>query len=149
MVVEVGNLEPIRSLHGLAPFYFSPRTTIMIYLAIKLFPIRIRGNIPVRPMVAMLYQRTSPTPNIPTQVISFGNIALDNRVVNFFINLGVPGALITGVGRHGAPPCNAPNLPIYQLPIPAAEIFHLSPAVLPSNAFNLDLWQVQDRVLNP
>ncbi len=94
----------------------------------------------------MLYQRTSQTSNIPTRVISFGNALLHNRVVNFFINIGVPGANISGVGRHISPPCNTSNIPMYQLPIPAAEIF---PSILPAIMLNLYLWEVQDRILNP
>jgi hypothetical protein len=145
VVVEVGYIESIHSLHGLAPFYLSPHTTIMIYLAIKLYSHHQDGT---RAMVVMLYQRSSPTPNLPTKVISFGNEPLHNSVVDFFINtVGIPGTLITGVGRHGAPPCNAPNLPTYQLPIPAAEIFHRTPTILPSVMFELDLWKVQRRVL--
>jgi hypothetical protein len=148
MVLEVGNLESLRSLHGLAPFYLSQRTPIMIYLAIKLYPPRAQQP-RVRPMVAMLYRRTSQTPFIPTRVISFGNAPLHNRVVNFFTNLGVPNANFTGVGIQGAPPCNAANIPMYQLPISAAELFHRTPRILPAVNFHLDLWQVQDRVLNP
>ncbi|CAB4390998.1 unnamed protein product [Rhizophagus irregularis] len=142
MVLEVGYSESIRSLHRWAPFYMSGRTTIMIYLAIKIYP----SN---NAMVAMLYQRTSPTPNIPTIVISFGIAPINNRVVNFFANIGVPGANIIGVGRQGAPPCNTSNIPTYQLHIPAVELFHRTPSILPSINFNLDLWKVQDRVLNP
>ncbi|CAG8624699.1 3885_t:CDS:2, partial [Paraglomus brasilianum] len=40
LVVEVGNSESVPSLHDLSTGYFSPRTTIQIYLAIKMFPIR-------------------------------------------------------------------------------------------------------------
>jgi hypothetical protein len=97
----------------------------------------------------MLYQRSSQTPNIPTRVISFGNTTLDNRVVNFFLNIGVPDANITGVGRPDAPPCNTSNIPTYQLHILAAEIFNRTPFILPSINFDLDLWEIQDRVLNP
>ncbi|RGB25792.1 hypothetical protein C1646_771271 [Rhizophagus diaphanus] len=141
MVLEVGYSESIRSLHRWAPFYISGRTTIMIYLAIKIYPSNA--------MVAMLYQRTSQTPNIPTIVISFGWAPIHNRVVNFFVNIGVPGVNITGFGRPGAPPCNTANIPTYQLHIPAVEIFHRTPSILPSINFDLDLWKVQDRVLNP
>jgi len=128
MVVEVGYSESIRSLHRWAPFYLSRHTTIMIYLAIKIYPSNT--------MVAMLYQRTSQTPNIPTIVILFGMRPIHNRVVNFFLNMG---ANITGIGRLGAPTCNAPNIPTYQLHIPAVEIFHHIPFILPSINFDLDL----------
>ncbi|CAB4436456.1 unnamed protein product [Rhizophagus irregularis] len=145
MVIEVGYRESPRSLHGLAPFYLSPRTTIMIYLAIKIYP--VRTHYPGRkPMVAMLYQRSSQTHNIPTRMISFGNAPLDNRVVNYFLGIGVN---VTGVGIPGAPPCNTPNIPTYQLQIPAAEIFNRTPFILPTINFDLDLWEIQDRVLRP
>jgi Uma2 family endonuclease len=144
LVLEVGNTESISSLHGLAPFYLSPRTTIMIYLAIKLYSPRQDGT---RAMVVMLYQRSSPTPNIPTRVISFGDAPIHTTAMNFFTNtVRIPGASVTGFGRFGAPPCNAPNLPMYQLQIPAAEIFHRSPTTLPSLTFDLDLWEVKDSV---
>ncbi|CAB5394807.1 unnamed protein product [Rhizophagus irregularis] len=151
MVVEVGYIESIQSLHELAPFYLSQYTTITIYLAIKLYPSHTHqpGEPGVSPMVAMLYQRTSQTPYIPTRIISFGDAPLHNSTVDFFINMGVPSANFTGFGRHGAPPCNAPNLPVYQLPIPADEIFYRTPSILPDIVFNLDLWEVLDRIVNP
>ncbi|CAG8649511.1 uncharacterized protein OCT59_007715 [Rhizophagus irregularis] len=151
MVVEVGYIESIQSLHELAPFYLSQYTTIMIYLAIKLYPSHTHqsGEPGVSPMVAMLYQRTSQTPYIPTRIISFGDAPLHNSTVDLFINMGVPSANFTGFGRQGAPPCNAFNLPVYQLPIPADEIFHRTPSILPDIVFNLDLWKVLDRIINP
>ena len=63
--------------------------------------------------------------------------------------MDVPHVNIIGVGRHGAPPCNAPNIPTYQLPIPASEIFNGTPNVPPAITFNLDLWEVQDKIFNP
>ena len=59
--------------------------------------------------------------------------------MNFLVNIGIPGTNITGVERHGAPLCNTSNISIYQLSIPAAEIFHRTPAILPCIVFNLDL----------
>ena len=50
LVVEVGNSESVPSLHDLSTGYFSPRTTIQIYLAIKMFPIRQDGT---RAMLAL------------------------------------------------------------------------------------------------
>ncbi|CAG8620027.1 11142_t:CDS:2 [Ambispora gerdemannii] len=40
LVVEIGNTESLNSLHELTAKYFSQRTTIQIYLAIKLYPTR-------------------------------------------------------------------------------------------------------------
>jgi len=131
MVLEVGYFESIHSLHRWTPFYMFRYTTIMIYLAIKIYPSNT--------IVAMLYQRTSQTPNILTIVISFGTRPIHNRVVNFFLNMDVSGANITGVGRLGALTCNTPNILTYQLHIPAVEIFHHIPFILPSINFDLDL----------
>lgn len=146
MVLEVGYSESIHSLHEWAPFYLSQHTTIMIYLAIKIYPLHAQQP-GVRPMVAMLYQRKSQAPNIPTRVISFGNAPLYTAVINFLTNtISVSDANITGIRRHGAPPCNTSNIPTYQLPIPATELFHQTPFIFPSVNFNLDLWQVQRRI---
>ncbi|CAB4423053.1 unnamed protein product [Rhizophagus irregularis] len=138
MVLEVGNFKPLNSLHALVPFYLSQQITIMFYLAIKLYPSYAQQ--PGRPMVAILYQRTSQTPNILTRVISFGNRPLHNKIVNYFVNNGVPDTNITGIGRHDTPPCNAPNILTHQLSIPAAaEIFHHTPTILSSINFNVNL----------
>src|ERR1051325_141665 len=56
MVVEVGLSQSICNLHELIPIYFSRRTTIMIVLAIKIYP-PLQSN--AIPMEAMLYLRTS------------------------------------------------------------------------------------------
>ena len=66
-----------------------------------------------------LMVRTSPTQNLPTRVISFGNTPLHTRVVNFFVNM----VFLVLISLD----LLAPNLQIYQLPIPAAEIFHRTP----------------------
>ncbi|RUS20625.1 hypothetical protein BC937DRAFT_94758 [Endogone sp. FLAS-F59071] len=52
------------------------------------------------------------------------------------------GASITGVGRYGVPACDAAGIPIYQLNLPAAELFNGAPTGIPAAAvagFNLDL----------
>ncbi|CAG8501786.1 20108_t:CDS:1 [Racocetra fulgida] len=120
-VVEVGNGESTHSLHNLSTGYFSPRTTIQIYLAIKLFPIRNDGT---RAMLALRYLRTNPNPTVPDTVISFGTAPLSHHTIDFLLNsVNVSSANVTGVG-FSTNACNAPGISNYQLHIPAAEIFN-------------------------
>jgi len=44
IVLEVDNSDSIPSLHDPSTSYFYPRTSIQIYLVIKLFPIRQDGT---------------------------------------------------------------------------------------------------------
>ncbi|GBC10450.1 hypothetical protein RclHR1_09640001 [Rhizophagus clarus] len=146
MVIEVGLGQSIRNLHELTPIYFSRRTTIMIFLLIKIYPVRQNGT---RAMVAMLYLRTSPTPNVPVTAISFGNARLNNSVVRYVQN--TVGTNVTGF-VIGAPPCNGPNIPNYLLNIPANALFNGAPGGIPNglaNGINIDLWEIQDLILNP
>ncbi|CAG8723066.1 23373_t:CDS:1 [Racocetra persica] len=146
MVVEVGNSESTTSLHNLSTGYFSPRTTIQIYLAIKLFPIRNDGT---RAMLALRYLRTNPNPTVPDIVISFGTAPLNYNTINFLLNsVGVSSANLTGVG-FSTNVCNAPGISNYQLHIPAAEIFNGVHGGIPAgtvNGFYLDLWELQNIV---
>lgn len=147
MVAEVGLSQSIRNLHELAQVYFSRRITITIFLVIKMFPIRHLQN-GRRAMVAMLYLRTSPTPNVPVTVISFGNAQLNNLVVEYIQN--TIGANVTGFVT-GAPPCNGPNIPNYRLNIPANALFVGAPGGIPNgmaNGINIDLWEIQDLIIN-
>ncbi|GBC42299.2 hypothetical protein GLOIN_2v1715383 [Rhizophagus irregularis DAOM 181602=DAOM 197198] len=128
--------ESALSSHGTAAATLPPTSLFDQEISLHLeliYP--VRTHYPGRkPMVAMLYQRSGQTPNIPTRMISFGNAPLDNRVVNYFLGIGVN---VTGVGILGAPPCNTPNIPTYQLQIPAAEIFNRTPFILPTINFDL------------
>ncbi|CAG8672041.1 11807_t:CDS:1 [Acaulospora morrowiae] len=148
MVVEVGNSESLPSLHSLSTYYFSPRTTIQIYLAIKLFPIHQDGT---RAMLALHYLRTNQNKMMPDVVISFGTAPLHHSTMDFLLNdVGVPSVKITGVGFTETT-CNAPGITNYQLHIPAVELFSGSPSGVPVRAINgfyLDLWKLQDVVLN-
>jgi len=146
MVVEVGFSESLVSLHELAAEYFSPRPTIRIYLAIKLFSLRQNGTMA---MLALLYFRNNPIPTMPVIVRSFGTAPLHQNTITYVASIGV--AHITGVGTPGAPACNAGGIPQYVLNIPAAEIFAGSPGGIPpgaANGLNLDLWLIQSEVLN-
>ncbi|CAG8760707.1 10841_t:CDS:2, partial [Racocetra persica] len=146
MVVEVGNSESTPSLHNLSTGYFSPRTTIQIYLAIKLFPIRNDGT---RAMLALRYLRTNSNPTVPDTVISFGTAPLNHNTIDFLLNsVGVSSASLTGVG-FSTNVCNAPGISNYQLHTPAAEIFNGVHGGIPAgtvNGFYLDLWELQNIV---
>ncbi|GBB92081.1 hypothetical protein RclHR1_01960031 [Rhizophagus clarus] len=145
VVMEVGLSEGVNSLHTLARSYFSVRTDIQIYLAIKIYSRRRNGT---RAMVAFLYQRSN-FDGRPILVKSFGTAPLRWNTLRFFRNMDVPNQAITGVGRT-APPCNGPNIPDYQINIPSNEIFRGSPVGIPPNlvvGFNLDLYRLQRAAL--
>ena len=140
LVVEVGNSESVPSLHDLSTGYFSPQTTIQIYLAIKIFPIRQDGT---RAMLALRYLRTNQINTVPDIIISFGTAPLHPNTIGFLMNIGVPLANIVGVNTSG--------IPIYQLHIPAIELFNGAFGGIPAGAVNgvyLDLWELQNIVLN-
>ncbi|RGB39848.1 hypothetical protein C1646_688893 [Rhizophagus diaphanus] len=151
MIVEVGYAQSFPDLHRTASLYFDPQTTIQIVLCIKIFTVRADNTIA---LTASLYLRTSPTPLIPTRVISFGTADIDTNIVNYINSIGVlPGNLI-GVGftdpnnnNNNYPPCNAANIPTYLLNIPGPELFNGVPANLRpvgfAAGFNLDLWELQ------
>ncbi|RHZ52760.1 hypothetical protein Glove_457g83 [Diversispora epigaea] len=148
LVVEVGNSESIPSLHDLSTGYFSPQTTIQIYIAIKIFPTRHDGT---RAMLALRYLRTNQNNTVPDIIISFGTGHLHHNTIAFLTNrAGVRLANITGVG-FSAIACNAPRIPNYQLHIFAIELFNGAFGGIPAGAVNgffLDLWELQDIVLN-
>ncbi|CAG8591799.1 12386_t:CDS:1 [Acaulospora morrowiae] len=147
LVVEVGNSESVPSLHDLSTGFFSPRTTIRIYLAIKMFPIRQDGT---RAMLALRYLRTNQINTVPDIIISFGTAPLHNNTIRFLANIGVPLDNIVGVG-FSETTCNASGISIYQLHIPAIELFKDAFGGIPAGAVNgfcLDLWELQNIVLN-
>ncbi|RUP47967.1 hypothetical protein BC936DRAFT_145125 [Jimgerdemannia flammicorona] len=148
MVVEIANTQSIGSLHALAESYLSPRTTIRVYLGIKLFRPRENGT---TAMLVLMYQRSSPTPTILTIAVSFGTAPIHNRTVPFLHQHGVLDAVITGVGRHGAPACDGLGIPVYQLNIPAVELYNGVPGGAPAaavNGYDLDLWRIQQAALD-
>ena len=64
--------------------------------------------------------------------------------------MGVPLVNIIGV-RFSATACNDHGILIYQLHIPAVELFNGAFGGIPvgaANGFYLDLWELQDIVLN-
>lgn len=93
MVVEVSYSQSLPDLHQTATFYFSPRTTIQIVLIVnKIFGVRVdpNTNTSTIALVSALYLRTSPTPLIPTSVVSFGTADLDPNTMNYiFLSIWV------------------------------------------------------------
>ncbi|RIA81971.1 hypothetical protein C1645_809828 [Glomus cerebriforme] len=120
MVVKGGFSRSIHNLHNLELIHFSQRTTILIFLIIKIFPAHHCQH-GTRVMVAMLYLRTNAAPKMPVSVISFGNAQLNNLVVRFIQN--TEGTKITDFITE-APPCNSLNIPNYILNIPANALFN-------------------------
>ncbi|RUP49241.1 hypothetical protein BC936DRAFT_142986 [Jimgerdemannia flammicorona] len=147
MVVEVGVNQSHKSLYRAAAHYFSPRTTIQIYLAIKIFPRRQNGT---RAMVALRFLRTNPNPTRPDIVKSFGTAPIPRQMKDYLQAKHVPDAAITGLRRPGDPACNAAGIALYQMNFPAALLFNGDPAGVPgalAAGFNLDLWIVQAAAL--
>jgi hypothetical protein len=170
---EVGFSQSLPDLHRKAALYFGPRITIQIVLAIKIFGVRTDSNTNTSTiaLIAALYLRTSATPLIPTSVISFGTADPDTNTVNNIINqMGVPPGSFIGVWRpdpnknyNNFPPCNAANLPDYQMNVPGPELFNgipinrlpagfpIAPNTPPTGfaaGFNLDLWEIQEVIRN-
>ncbi|GBB89479.1 hypothetical protein RclHR1_16180005 [Rhizophagus clarus] len=157
MMIEVGFSQSLPDLHRTAIRYLNQQTTIQIVLAIKIFGIRTNAltNTSTIALIAALYLRTSPTPLVPTRVISFGTANPDTNTVNHIIQqMNVPPGSFVGVGRpdpnnnnNNFPPCNAANIPTYTMNIPGTELFDGVPANhLPAGfaaGFNLDLYELQ------
>src|SRR6185312_4974654 len=80
MVIEIGSTESLNSLHELATGYFSPRTNIRMYLAIKLFPRRRDRTFA---LLALFYRRDQPNPTVPCIAKSFGTANLHISTTRF------------------------------------------------------------------
>jgi hypothetical protein len=135
--------ETALQLHGLARLYFSARTSIRVYLAIKVWPKRRNGTVA---MLALLYVRSSPTPTDPIAKISFGTARIYGNAMIQLQNIG--GVAPTGVGFGGVP-CNQAGLAPYQLQIPIAELYNDVPGGAPQGVPDLpiDLFRVQQVAL--
>ncbi|CAG8643629.1 2441_t:CDS:1 [Ambispora gerdemannii] len=141
LVVEIGDTESLNSLHELATKYFSQRTTIQIYLAIKLFP---SGA-----LLALLYLRNNPNQTMPAIAKSFGTASLAHLSRIYLLDT-VHVTAITGVGFGGVP-CDVANIPEYQISIPTILLFNDVPGGVPGgvpNNFIIDLWRLHDAILN-
>ncbi|GBC22693.2 hypothetical protein GLOIN_2v1472046 [Rhizophagus irregularis DAOM 181602=DAOM 197198] len=124
MMVEVGFSQSLPDLHRTTALYFGSQTTIQI--------VDIITNTSIIALIAALYLHTSTTPLIPTSIISFGTAEPNTSTINYIINkMGVPLGSFIGVGRpdpnnnnNNFSPCNAANLPDYQMNIPGLELFN-------------------------
>ncbi|CAG8473053.1 3687_t:CDS:1 [Diversispora eburnea] len=148
MVVEIGSTESLNHMHDKVANYFSVRTTIQIYLAIKLY-LRLQNN--TFALLALLYLRNNQNPTIPVIAKSFGIASLSNISRAYLLNtIRVPVNMITGVDdEFGGIPCNGANIPGYQIDIPAELLFNDVPDGVPGDApvnFNIDLWKLQNRI---
>ena len=143
MVIEIGSTESLNSLHELATGYFSPRTNIRMYLAIKLFPRRRDRTFA---LLALFYRRDQLNPTVPCIAKSFGTANLHISTTRFLLNIpNFPANSLTGVGC-GQVACDGPNLPDYQLAIPTKLLFDDVPTGAPNgtpNDFFIDLWDIQ------
>jgi len=141
LVCEVGLTESVGSLHDRAPEYFSVRTTIRAYFALKIWEARPNGTFA---SLALLYLRSNVPNTTPVQAISFGTAPIHGNAENSMPAIILP--LISG--NHGLAPqaCNVRGVPAFQINIPVAELFHGVPggvpAGLPAN-LQIDLFDVQ------
>ncbi|CAB4401186.1 unnamed protein product [Rhizophagus irregularis] len=135
MIIEVGHSQSLPDLHRKVALYFSLRTTIQIVLLIKIFKPKRNNTIT---LIAAKYVRTSLTPLIPEQVISFGTATPYKR---------------DPVTRNNYPACNMTGIGIYIMNIPANELFDGDITVRPftqamNQGFNLDLYEIQEAIVD-
>ncbi|CAB4409115.1 unnamed protein product [Rhizophagus irregularis] len=157
MIIEVGYCQSLPDLHRKVELYFSQRTTIQIILFIKIFKPRRNNTIT---LIVAKYVRTSLTPLIPEQVISFGTAAPHKATKNYITNImRVPQNHFIGFGRrdpvtkNSYPACNMAGIGIYIMNIPANELFDGDITVRPftqemNQGFNLDLYEIQEAIVD-
>jgi hypothetical protein len=129
LVVEIGLSESTGSLHNLAAEYFDPRTTIRVYIAVKIWPQRPNGTFAA---LGLLYLRGNVPNTTPVQAISFGTAQIHQTAINSMPAVIPP--LITGNHGFGAPLCNAHNVPGFQITVPPNELYHVVPGGVPVGA---------------
>ena len=142
LVIEVGVSENVDSLHGLALEYFSARTRIRAYLALKIWELRNSNTFAA---LALLYLRNNVPNSMPVQAISFGTAPIHRHALNSMPQIIPP--LI--VGNHGpaAVACSAAGLAGFQINIPTAEMYHGVPAGVPVGVpaqLQIDLFHIQN-----
>eukprot|EP01133_Synstelium_polycarpum_P008229 gene8229-9676_t len=171
------------SVDGIGHPYLGAVTTVRIVIGIKIFKRRRAPQGQQRPfaLIVMLYQRgvnqhpqplpqgvsgpiMAPGTEKPTAIVSFGTAPPDiDKALPTIINVlvtpavgGVGGVNWQGLGHGNDPACNAMALPLYQLPIPVAELYNgaivgnpptpfAPPANMPVN-INVDLFSIQQAV---
>ncbi|CAG8518133.1 3140_t:CDS:2 [Diversispora eburnea] len=122
LVAEIGSTESLNHMHDRVARYFSQRTTIQIYIAIKLFP-KCRGETFV--LLALLYLRSNQNPTIPSIASSFGTANLHPSTRTYLQN--TVQATITDI----------PTVSLFD-DVPG------NPSGVPVN-FHIDLWTLQNR----
>ncbi|KAF9342598.1 hypothetical protein BGX26_007209, partial [Mortierella sp. AD094] len=142
--IEVATIQTINDVHAKVADWFSSKTTIQLLLVIKIWEPRQDDTLA---MVALLYRRQNPNPLVPISAISFGTANIAGQALQALqVVMGGP-KFVNGVGYGGAP-CDAPGIPMYQMNLPAADIYNGDPqGILDGNVlgFNLDLWDIQLR----
>lgn len=127
----------------MAAGYFSLRTRIQIYLAIKIFPRHQDNSVA---LLALLYLHNNPNPTIPVIVI-WNSTSTQSYLQN---TANVSADAITGVGIGTAVSCDGANIPEYHLDIPTNLLFEgVSegvPTGVPAN-FSVDLFRLQNVIL--
>ena len=73
LVIEIAKSQSVPDLSGKAAMYFHPDTTIRMYIYIKIYELRPTGG---QAMLAASITRSSPTPLVPSLLISFGTTEL-------------------------------------------------------------------------
>ncbi|KAF9998792.1 hypothetical protein BGZ79_007547 [Entomortierella chlamydospora] len=142
VVVKVAATQSLNDAHAKVADWFSPRTTIQLCLVIKIWELRQDNTIA---MAALLYRRQDPNPLVPVSAISFGTARITGPALQTMQGIIGGPNLVNGVG-YGGVPCDAPGIPMYQLNLPAVDIYNGDPQGIPAGnvlGFNLDLWVVQ------
>jgi len=142
-VVEAAAAETVSSLHNLAPTFFNARTTIQVYLAVKVWEQRDDGTFAA---LALLYLRSSRTPISPVQAISFGTGPIHANALSSMPQAIMSTPISGVIDGFGGQLCNQANLEAFQISIPVADLYHGVPGGvpvgLPSNLL-IDLYKVQ------
>ncbi|KAF9116175.1 hypothetical protein BGX27_004515 [Mortierella sp. AM989] len=141
VVIQVATTQSINDAHAKVAKWFSPRTTIQLLLVIKIWEPRLDNTLA---MVALLYRRQNPNPLVPISAISFGTASITGQALQSLQDIMGGPNFVNGVGYGGAP-CDAPGIPMYQMNLPAADIYNGDPQGIPAGnvlGFNLDLWDI-------
>ncbi|CAG8783563.1 25126_t:CDS:2, partial [Dentiscutata erythropus] len=141
IMVEIASTESLNHVHEKVAIYFSQRTTIQIYIAIKIFPPHLNGTFA---LLALLYLRNSSTPSIPLIAKSFGTAPLHN-MTQMYLQDTLHVQNNSGV-EFGEVPCDDANIPQYQIDIPTALLFDDVPDGVPADVpdnFTIDLWRLK------
>ncbi|EGG14580.1 hypothetical protein DFA_12357 [Cavenderia fasciculata] len=129
LVIEVGKIQSLESLHRRALLYLGVETDISI-------------------VVAFLYDRDVSVAH-PSIVISFGSAPLDQSTNDIFQRWNPQQVIVGNLDDHSPTQCTSANIPTYQIHLPSAQLYHgdpNQPIPLPPN-ISLDLFKII-RILN-